>query len=63
MAISDEISRLQTAKTAIKLAISLKGVEIPEGVTISYYDQYISQITGGGEGQLEIKQVTPTATG
>lgn len=62
MAISDEISRLQTAKTAIKLAISLKGVEIPEGVTISYYDQYISQITGGG-GELEIKQVTPTATG
>lgn len=61
MAISDEISRLQTAKTAIKLAISLKGVEIPDGVTLSYYDTYISQIET--QGTYEIKTVTPDALG
>ena len=68
MAISDEISRLQQAKSAIKIAIALKGVEIPDNVTLTYYDQYIAQITtgsgeGGGTGLLEIKQVTPTAEG
>lgn len=61
MAISDEISRLQTAKNAIKMAINLKGVTVPDGVTLSYYDTYISQIET--QGLYEIKQVTPNAEG
>lgn len=59
MAISDEITRLQNAKTSIKAAVSSKGVEIPSETTLSNYDEYISQIKTQGE--YEEKNVTPSA--
>lgn len=61
MAISDEISRLQSAKNSIKIAIGLKGITIPDSVTLSHYDTYISQIKT--QGQYEIKTITPNALG
>lgn len=48
MSIASEISRLQTAKTDIKTAIEAKGVTVPSSATIDTYDDYVSQISGGG---------------
>lgn len=48
MSIASEISRLQTAKTNIKAAIEAKGVTVPSSATIDTYDDYVSQISGGG---------------
>ena len=49
MSIASEISRLQTAKSDIKTAIELKGVTVPSSATIDTYDDYVSQISGGGD--------------
>ena len=48
MSIATEISRIQTAKADIKSAIEAKGVTIPSSATIDTYDDYVSQISGGG---------------
>ena len=48
MSIASEISRLQTAKADIKSAIESKGVTVPSSATIDTYDDYVSQISGGG---------------
>ena len=48
MSIASEISRLQTAKSDIKTAIETKGVTVPSSATIDTYDDYVSQISGGG---------------
>lgn len=50
MSIASEISRLQTAKSDIKTAIEAKGVTVPSSATIDTYDDYVSQISGGGGG-------------
>ena len=50
MSIASEISRLQTAKADIKTAIEAKGVTVPSSATIDTYDDYVSQISGGGGG-------------
>lgn len=63
MSISEQITRLQQAKTDIKTAISNKGVEIPAGITLDNYDTYIEQISTSGQANLQEKQVTPTASG
>lgn len=64
MAISEQVSRIQQAKTAIKTAIIQKGVEVPESAKIDTFSTYIQQIeTGGGELNLQAKTVTPTASG
>lgn len=48
MSIASEISRLQTAKSDIKTAIEAKGVTVPSSAKIDTYDDYVSQISGGG---------------
>lgn len=44
MTIASEISRLQTAKADIKLAIENKWVSVPSSEKLDVYDDYISQI-------------------
>ena len=53
MAISDELTRIQTAKADIKASIEAKGVTVPSNALIDTYDTYIGQISGGGGGQAE----------
>ena len=53
MAISDELTRIQTAKADIKASIEAKGVTVPSDALIDAYDTYIGQISGGGGGQAE----------
>lgn len=48
MSIATEISRIQQAKADIKTAIEAKGVTVPSSATIDTYDDYVSQISGGG---------------
>lgn len=48
MSIATEISRLQTAKSNLKTAIEAKGVTVPSSAKIDTYDDYVSQISGGG---------------
>jgi hypothetical protein len=48
MSIAIEIQRLNTAKADIKAAIEAKGVTVPSNATIDTYDDYVSQISGGG---------------
>ena len=51
MSIASEITRLQTAKAAIKAAIETKGVTVPSATLLSGYDDLIAAIqTGGGGG-------------
>ena len=52
MSIAAEISRIQSAKADIKSAIEAKGVTVPSSATIDTYDDYISQISGGGGTEL-----------
>ena len=48
MSIASEISRIQQAKADIKTAIEAKGVTVPSSATIDTYDDYVTQISGGG---------------
>ena len=51
MAISDEITRLQNAKSALKTSIEAKGVTVSDTTLISDYATYVDQIqTGSGGG-------------
>lgn len=54
MAISDELTRIQTAKADIKASIEAKGVTVPSDALIDTYSDYVNEIqTGGGGGQAE----------
>ena len=54
MAISDELTRIQTAKADIKASIEAKGVTVPSDALIDTYADYVDEIqTGGGGGQAE----------
>lgn len=44
MSIQNEISRLRTAKAALKTAIEAKGVTVPEETTLDSYGGYVEQI-------------------
>lgn len=44
MAIAEELTRIQTAKTNIKTAVASKGVTIPDSALISEYPRYINNI-------------------
>ena len=44
MAIAEELTRIQTAKTDIKIAAASKGVTIPDSALISEYATYINNI-------------------
>lgn len=48
MSIATELTRIQQAKADIKTAIEAKGVTVPSSATIDTYDDYVSQISGGG---------------
>ena len=56
MSIATEISRIQTATSDIKTAITGKGVAVPEGSKIDALPALINSITSGG-GNEEIKRV------
>lgn len=54
MTISDELTRIQTAKADIKASIEAKGVTVPSSALIDEYADYVDEIqTGGGGGQAE----------
>lgn len=55
MAISDELTRIQTAKADIKASIEAKGVTVPSDALIDTYADYVDEIQtgGGGGGQAE----------
>ena len=53
MAISDELTRIQTAKADIKASIEAKGVTVPSDALIDEYADYVDEISGGGGGQAE----------
>ena len=46
--IAENLTRIQQAKADIKTAIEAKGVSVPSSATIDTYDDYVSQISGGG---------------
>lgn len=54
MSIATEITRLNTAKEAIKTAVEAKGVVIPSGTTLDAYDDYIEQISVGGAKWIDV---------
>lgn len=45
MSVQNEITRLQTAKSAIVTSITSKGVTVPEGTTLDSMAGYITQIS------------------
>ena len=63
MSIASEIQRLQTAKADLKAAIEAKGVTVPSSATIDAYDDYVSQISGGGGGLTQDVSGTPYCDG
>ena len=54
MAISDELTRIQTAKADIKASIEAKGVTIPSSALINQYADYVDQIQTGGGGNEDL---------
>ena len=57
MAISDEITRLQNAKSALKTSIEAKGVTVSDSTLISGYAALVDQIqtgSGGGGGNEDL---------
>lgn len=64
MAISDELTRIQTAKADIKASIEAKGVTVPSSALIDEYADYVDEISGGGTKNyiVEGTEYDPTAT-
>jgi len=50
MAISDEITRLQSAKSALKTSIEGKGVTVPSSAKLEDYPALVDSIEAGGGG-------------
>lgn len=50
--VSDQISRLQTAKNAIKTAIEGKGITVPNAALLSAYAELINGIEVGGGAKI-----------
>ena len=57
MSVSSEITRLSSAKAAIKTAIENKGVTVPSSAKLDDYASLIDDISTGGGGAI----LTPTA--
>lgn len=53
MAISDEITRLQQAKAALKTSIEGKGVTVSSSATLDDYADLVDSIEAGGGGSIE----------
>ena len=62
MAISDEITRLQTAKADLKTAIEGKGVTVPSSTKLDGYADLVDSISGGG-GDGVYKSIILTGNG
>ena len=54
MSIQSEVSRLESAKSAIADAITAKGVTVPAETKLDGYAALIGQISGGGGGAYDI---------
>lgn len=63
MAISDEITRLQTAKADLKTAIEGKGVAVPSSTKLDGYADLVDSIQQGGGGENMIKFIQIDLTG
>lgn len=50
MSVASEISRLQTAKADLKIAIEGKGVTVPSSTKLDGYADLVDSISGGGGG-------------
>lgn len=57
MSIQSEVSRLETAKSALASAITAKGVTVPAGAKLDAYAPLVEQIQtgGGGGGNLQFQ--------
>ena len=55
--IAENLSRIQSAKADLKTAIEAKGVTVPSSATIDTYDDYVSQISGGGGTSYETELI------
>lgn len=64
MAISDEITRLQQAKAALKTSIEGKGVTVSSDATLDDYPALVDSIEagGGGDGVYKIVDITGKGT-
>ena len=62
MSISNELTRLQKAKTDIKAAIEEKGVTVPSNDRIDKYSTYISQISSGASLNIAYGNTAPSDT-
>ena len=54
MAISDEITRLQSAKSALKTSIEGKGVTVSSDATLDDYPALVDSIETGGGGSINL---------
>ena len=64
MSVQSEITRLESAKTAIATAIEGKGVTVPDGTLLDGMAPLIESIEAGGGGvQLQYNRLYPAATG
>lgn len=54
MAISDEITRLQSAKSALKTSIEGKGVTVPSSAKLEDYPALVDSIEAGGGGSINL---------
>lgn len=60
MSIQTEITRLESAKAAIKTAIEGKGVTVPAGTLLDGMASLIESIAAGGGGDIKIEQGSVT---
>ena len=62
MSVSSEITRLSSAKAAIKTAIEGKGVTVPSSTKLDGYAALVEQIQQGSAPVLQDKSVTPSTS-
>lgn len=63
MAISDEITRLQQAKAALKTSIEGKGVTVSSSATLDDYADLVDSIEAGGGGDPDVEGIDLDLTG
>lgn len=63
MAISDEITRLQNAKSALKTAIEGKGVSVPASTKLDGYSALVDSIEAGGGDETVVLDLRNFQTG
>ena len=63
MSVQSEITRIESAKTAIATAIEGKGVTVPEGTKLDGMAALVESIEAGGGVELQYNRLYPVATG